>query len=191
MAWPPSGEVAFMRQDGRILPAVLRRMSGLALRTISGLLMLLQDRPYPRNKEAIMKRPILITLASAVLIIGAIPAAAQVAGSTILGVSVAELRNVMDGWSAKRQIIGQSVYNDKQERIGTVEDIIISPDKTVSYGIVGAGGFLGFDRRDVAIPVKQFKLTDGKLLLPGATKEALREMPPFEYAPRSEGRGER
>ena len=138
-----------------------------------------------------MKRAILISLACVVLIIGAIPATAQVAGSTILGVSVAELRDVMDGWSAKRQIIGQSVYNDKQERIGTVEDIIISPDKKVSYGIVGAGGFLGFDKRDVAIPVNQFKLTDGRLVLPGATKEALKEMPPFEYAPRSEGRGQR
>jgi len=147
--------------------------------------------PCHRKKEAIMKRAILISLACVVLIIGAIPATAQVAGSTILGVSVAELRDVMDGWSAKRQIIGQSVYNDKQERIGTVEDIIISPDKKVSYGIVGAGGFLGFDKRDVAIPVNQFKLTDGRLVLPGATKEALKEMPPFEYAPRSEGRGQR
>jgi sporulation protein YlmC with PRC-barrel domain len=138
-----------------------------------------------------MKRAIVIAFTGVVLITGVIPAAAQVAGSTILGVSVAELRDVMNGWSAKRQIIGQSVYNDKQERIGTVEDIIISPDKTVSYGIVGAGGFLGFDRRDVAIPVKQFNMTDGRLVLPGATKEALREMPPFEYAPRSEGRGQR
>ena len=138
-----------------------------------------------------MKRAILIPFASAVLIIGAMPAAAQVAGSTTLGVTVTELRDVMEGWSAKRQIIGQDVYNDKQERVGTVEDVIISTNKTVSYGIVGAGGFLGFDRRDVAIPVNQFKLTDGKLILPGATKETLREMPPFEYAPRSEGRGQR
>jgi len=148
-------------------------------------------RPHHHKKEAIMKRAILIPLASVSLIMGAIPAAAQVAGSTTLGVTVTELRDVMDGWSAKRQIIGQSVYNDKQERIGTVEDIIISPEKTVSYGIVGAGGFLGFDRRDVAIPVKQFQMTDGRLVLPGATKEALKEMPPFEYAPRSEGRGQR
>ena len=138
-----------------------------------------------------MKRAILIAFTGVVLVTGATPAAAQVAGTTTLGVTVTELRDVMDGWSAKRQIIGQSVYNDKQERIGTVEDIIISPDKTVSYGIVGAGGFLGFDRRDVAIPVKQFQMTEGKLVLPGGTKEALREMPPFEYAPRSEGRGER
>ena len=138
-----------------------------------------------------MKRAILISFASAVLILGVTPAAAQVAGSITLGVSVGELRDVMEGWSAKRQILGEPVYSDKQERIGVVEDIIIAPDKKVSYGIVGAGGFLGFDRRDVAIPIHQFKLTDGKLVLPGATKEALSQMPAFEYAPRSEGRGDR
>ena len=138
-----------------------------------------------------MKRAILIPFASVVLLLGAMPAVAQVAGSTTLGVTVAELRDVMEGWSAKRQILGEPVYSDKQERIGVVEDIIIAPDKKVSYGIVGAGGFLGFDRRDVAIPVHQFKLTDGRLVLPGATKETLSQMPPFEYAPRSEGRGER
>ena len=136
-----------------------------------------------------MKRATLISFASAVLILGVTPVVAQVAGSTVLGVSVAELRDVMEGWSAKRQILGQPVYSDKQERIGTVDDIIISPNKSVSYGIVGAGGFLGFDKRDVAIPVNQFKLTDGKLVLPGATKETLAGMPPFEYAPTSEGRG--
>ena len=138
-----------------------------------------------------MKRAILIPFASVVLIFGVMPAAAQVAGSTTLGVSVAELRDVMEGWSAKRQILGQYVYSDNQERIGTVEDIIVAPDKKVSYGIVGAGGFLGLDRHDVAIPVNQFKLTDGKLMLPGASKEALLKMPTFEYAPKSEGRGER
>ena len=44
-----------------------------------------------------MKRAILIPFASAVLILGAMPVAAQVAGSTTLGVSVAELREVMEG----------------------------------------------------------------------------------------------
>src|SRR5262245_11646919 len=136
-----------------------------------------------------MKRATLISFAGTILVLGATPVAAQVAGSTTLGVSVAELRDVMDGWSAKRQILGQPVYDDKQERIGTVEDIIIAPDKKVSYGIVGAGGFLGFDRRDVAIPIHQFKLTEGRLVLPGATKETLAGMPPFEYAPTTEGRG--
>jgi hypothetical protein len=38
-------------------------------------------------------------------------AAAQVAGSTRLGVAVEELRTVALGWSAKKQILGQPVYN--------------------------------------------------------------------------------
>jgi len=107
---------------------------------------------------------------------------AQVAGSTLLGVSVAEMRNVTLGWSAKRQILGQPVFNDKDERIGSIDDIVVAPDKAVSYAIVNAGGFTGLTKHDVAIPVSQLKLVDKKLVLAGATKEALKASPPFEYA---------
>ena len=107
---------------------------------------------------------------------------AQVAGSTTVGVSVSELRDVTMGWSAKRTILGQAVYNDKNERVGSIDDIIISPDKAVSYAIVNAGGFLGLTKHDVAVPVSQFKLVDNKLVLADATKETLRASPPFEYA---------
>ena len=63
-----------------------------------------------------------------------------------------------------------------------MEDIIIAPDKAVSYAIVGAGGFLGVGKHDVAIPVNQFKAMDGKLVLAGASKDRLKAMPEFEYA---------
>jgi PRC-barrel domain len=56
---------------------------------------------------------------------------AQVAGSTLLGVSYGELRDVTFGWSAKRQILGQPVFNDDKERVGSVQDVIIGGDKTV------------------------------------------------------------
>jgi len=108
---------------------------------------------------------------------------AQVAGSTLIGVSASELREVTLGWSAERQILHKPVYNDHQERIGRVDDIIVSPDKAVSYAIIGAGGFLGVDRHDVAIPVSQIKLQGGRFVLPGATKAALEASPEFEYAP--------
>ena len=77
---------------------------------------------------------------------------------------------------------GQPVYNEKDESVGSVDDIIIAPDKAISYAIVNAGGFLGLARHDVAIPVSQFKLVDKKLVLPGATKEALKASPEFQYA---------
>ena len=107
---------------------------------------------------------------------------AQVAGSTLIGVSVTEMRDVSNGWSAKRQILGQPVVNDKDERVGSIDDIIIAPDKAVSYAIINAGGFIGLTKHDVAIPVSQLKSVDNKLVLAGATKEALRASPPFEYA---------
>jgi sporulation protein YlmC with PRC-barrel domain len=107
---------------------------------------------------------------------------AQVAGSTLVGVSVAEMRDVTSGWSAKRQILGQPVFNDKDERVGSIDDIIVAPDKAISYAIINAGGFIGLTKHDVAIPVSQLKLADNKLVLTGATKEALRASPPFEYA---------
>jgi sporulation protein YlmC with PRC-barrel domain len=107
---------------------------------------------------------------------------AQVAGSTLIGVSVTEMRDVSKGWSAKRQILGQPVVNDKDERVGSIDDIIIAPDKAVSYAIINAGGFIGLTKHDVAIPVSQLKSVDNKLVLAGATKEALRASPPFEYA---------
>jgi sporulation protein YlmC with PRC-barrel domain len=106
----------------------------------------------------------------------------QVAGSTTLGVTVEEQKAIILGWSAKKHILGKAVHNSSNEKIGAVDDLIIAPDKAVSYAIVGVGGFLGIDRHDVAVPVGQFKLEGEKLMLPGATKEVLKALPRFEYA---------
>jgi len=132
-----------------------------------------------------MERKILTAIAAASLLLtgATISVGQQVVGSTQLGVAVAELRDVTMGWSAKRQVLGKTVYNDSGDGIGKVDDIIVAPDKAVSYAIIGAGGFLGMGRHDVAIPVSQLKQqSDGKFVLAGATKDALKAMPPFEYA---------
>jgi sporulation protein YlmC with PRC-barrel domain len=128
-----------------------------------------------------MKSIHILLLASIALTVPSV-SRAQVAGSTVIGISVAEARELASGWSAKRQILGQPVFNDKDERVGSIDDIIVAPDKSVSYAIVNAGGFIGLTKHDVAIPVAQLKLVDSKLVLAGATKEALKASPPFEYA---------
>ncbi len=109
------------------------------------------------------------------------PATAQVAGSTLIGVAEAELRQVALGWSAKHQVLGRDIYNDNGKKIGSVDDLIVSPDKAVSYIILNAGGFIGVLKHDVAIPVTQLKLVGDKLTLPGATRAALEASPAFEY----------
>jgi sporulation protein YlmC with PRC-barrel domain len=107
---------------------------------------------------------------------------APVAGEVPLGVTVIEMRAVVAGWSVKKDLLGKSVQNDKKENLGKIEDLIISPRTSASVAIVGVGGFLGIPARLVAIPMNQIKLQGTQLVLPGATKDALKAMPPFVYS---------
>jgi hypothetical protein len=131
-----------------------------------------------------MNRSIVAGCATLFFTISVALAQAQVAGSTTVGVEVSELQEVAIGWSAKKQILGRSVYNEKGERLGRIDDLIVAPDKALSFAIIGAVGFVGRGRHDVAIPVNQFHLRDGKLVLDGASREVIRALAPFEYSNR-------
>jgi sporulation protein YlmC with PRC-barrel domain len=110
-------------------------------------------------------------------------ASAQVAGETTLGVTVEEMKVVMLGWSARNKLLGAPVYNDRGEKIGTIDDIIVSPNRSVSHAIIGVGGFLGvIGRHEVAIPMDQIKYVNNRFVLAGATKAALKALPEFRYA---------
>ena len=129
------------------------------------------------------KRIVGVFLASGVIAMSFSFADAQVAGSTRLGVATEEVKLVAVGWSARKQIIGKTVYNENNQKVGRIEDLIVAPDSAVSFAIIGAGGFAGVGRHDVAIPVAQIRLQDdGKFVLPGASKDAIKALPKFEYA---------
>jgi len=118
---------------------------------------------------------------AAMLCLGGV-ATAQIAGSTVFGVTIAESTQLAYGWSAKKSMLGKPIYNESGQKVGKVEDLIVSPQSSVSYLIVGAGGFAGMGRHDVAIPFNQIEDRNGKLVMPGATREAVKQMPSFEYA---------
>jgi hypothetical protein len=71
--------------------------------------------------------------------------------------------------------------NDANETVGKVDDIVITDGKA-PFLILSVGGFLGMGTRLVAVPHETLKVVDKKLLLPGATKDALKSLPEFEYA---------
>jgi PRC-barrel domain len=113
----------------------------------------------------------------------ALPASAQVAGGTTTAqVSISESTSLALGWSVKKTLMGKTIYNDAGEKIGKVDDLIISPQRNLSFVIVGAGGFIGIGRHDVAIPVSQIEDRSGRLVMAAATKDSLKAMPPFTYA---------
>jgi len=108
-------------------------------------------------------------------------AAPPVAGGAVLGVEVREIGMIAEGYRVSK-LLKQTVYNEKNERVGKLEELIVRPDGTLSWAIVDVGGFLGIARHRVAIPISQFQSVRPKIVLPGATKDALKAMPEFKYA---------
>jgi sporulation protein YlmC with PRC-barrel domain len=107
---------------------------------------------------------------------------APVAGVQPLELTVEAKALVLQGWRASK-LIGATVYNDKDERIGKIEDMIVSPDGKVSVAVIDVGGFLGIGQHRVAIPADRFTdIKAKKLVLPKATKESLKALPEFSYA---------
>ena len=126
-----------------------------------------------------MRKIVLVVFTSFVIAAGAADSVAQTAG---VSVSTTELREVAMGWSAKKQILGENVYNDAGDKVGEINDLIVTPNKALSYAIVGVGGLLGIGEHEIAVPVGKLRQEKGKIVLPGATKEALKAAPKFEYA---------
>ena len=91
----------------------------------------------------------------------------------------------LQGGSRISKLIGASVYNDQNEKIGSLDDLILKDGDRIAMGIVSVGGFLGMGNKLVAVPYDQLHLeTDKdqtKIAMPGASKEALNAMPTFTY----------
>lgn len=86
-----------------------------------------------------------------------------------------------DGLRASK-IIGTDVVNEQNEKIGDVDDLIITDNK-VHYAIVDVGGFLGVGGRLVAVPYDSltFSAARDSVSLKGATKSELEKLPEFRY----------
>ena len=106
----------------------------------------------------------------------------EIVGVQPLVSAVSEVALVPKGWSAKKSILGHDVYNETNEKVGRVEDLVISPETSISFAIISVSRFLGFSTHDVAVPVKLFSFNDkGELVLKGANEQALKDLPGFHY----------
>jgi sporulation protein YlmC with PRC-barrel domain len=92
----------------------------------------------------------------------------------------------MQGGSRISKLIGSAVYNDQNEKIGSLDDLILKDGDRIAMGVVSVGGFLGMGNKLVAVPYDRLHFeTDKdqtKITMPGASKEALNAMPTFTYS---------
>jgi sporulation protein YlmC with PRC-barrel domain len=80
------------------------------------------------------------------------------------------------------------VYDNSENKIGDVTDLVINSSGNITTAVIGVGGFLNVGQKDVAIPFKDLKISsrNGKEWLAlNRTKEELRSMPTYEPMGRS------
>ena len=85
-------------------------------------------------------------------------------------------------WLAS-DIYKADVYDNAENKIGVVTDLIMDNSGNVTTAVVGVGGFLGAGKKDVAVPFKDLKVVsrDGKdWLVLDKTKEDLKAAPAYD-----------
>jgi sporulation protein YlmC with PRC-barrel domain len=62
-----------------------------------------------------------------------------------------------DGQWRASKVIGVNVYNDNNEKIGDIEELIVDKSGKVDQVVLGVGGFLGMGEHYVAVPMEKLK----------------------------------
>ncbi len=129
-----------------------------------------------------MKR--ILVLAGAALLASAslppVPAAlAQGQPQALAAVRIDPVK--LDSGYRASKVRGASVVNEANERIGTIDDIIITRDGKESYAVLSVGGFLGMGDHLIALPYSQLSMAESKIVLRGADKDTLKALPQFKY----------
>jgi len=78
----------------------------------------------------------------------------------------------------------QSVYDNHDNKIGDVNDILLGKAGKIEAVIIGVGGFLGIGEKSVAVPFSSLKVTEkngSRYLVIETTKEALESAPGYVF----------
>jgi ribosomal 30S subunit maturation factor RimM len=126
------------------------------------------------------------TTALAIVFAAAAPQvhAADLAPQTV-AVATVDVSGVSNGYRASK-LIGTAVRNDQKQAIGKVDDLLVSRSDKVLFAVLSVGGFLGMGDKLVIVPYSSIQVEqEGDhqiLVVPGATKDALKALPEFKYS---------
>lgn len=109
---------------------------------------------------------------------------AVLAATPALAQDVALMTNLPSGATTVTNYYKQSVYDPQQNKIGSVDDVLVTQDGKVVAAIIGVGGFLGMGEKDVAVPMsalQKVQKNNSWYLTLNTTKDALKNAPGYKY----------
>jgi sporulation protein YlmC with PRC-barrel domain len=70
-------------------------------------------------------------------------------------------------WRASK-LVGLSVYNEKNESVGSINDMLTDKNGKITAVVIGVGGFLGVGEHLVAVPFEKMKFSTEPVVYTGA-----------------------
>jgi hypothetical protein len=71
-------------------------------------------------------------------------------------------------WRASK-VVGLNVYNDQNENVGSINDLLMDKSGNIKGAVISVGGFLGMGSRYVAIAFDKLKFSDQPVAYTGAS----------------------
>lgn len=62
-------------------------------------------------------------------------------------------------WRSSK-VVGLNVYNDSNEKLGSISDLLVDKSGKINAAVIGVGGFLGVGERLVAVSFDKVKFVD-------------------------------
>ena len=69
-------------------------------------------------------------------------------------------------WRASK-VVGLSVYNDNNEKLGSINDLLMDKSGNIKAVVLGVGGFLGMGEHLVAVPLDKVKFSSEPIVYTG------------------------
>jgi sporulation protein YlmC with PRC-barrel domain len=93
---------------------------------------------------------------------------AQTPAATSDGTNAAPMSNssLHGDWRTSK-VVGLSVYNDNNESIGSINDLLTDRNGTIKAVVLGVGGFLGMGAHLVAVPYDKIKFVNEPIAYTG------------------------
>jgi sporulation protein YlmC with PRC-barrel domain len=86
------------------------------------------------------------------------PPAGTDRGGAASGASISS-SSLQGDWRASK-VVGLKVYNDKNESLGSINDLIMDKGGSIKAAVLGVGGFLGVGEHLVAVPLDKIKFVN-------------------------------
>src|SRR4029078_2571261 len=103
-----------------------------------------------------MRNNILAALLASVIVA---PALAQDRPATRTDTVTTTATSHANVWRASK-LVGLNVYNDQNEKLGDISEILMDKSGKVEGVIIGVGGFLGIGQQDIMVEMSKLKFVD-------------------------------